>query len=751
MKIKNFPFYFQPDAKDCGPTCLRIVSKFYGKTIPLQEIRNLSETTREGSSLLGLSDAAEKLGFRSLGVQIDFNTLKEDVPLPCIVHWNKVHFVVVYEIKKGKRIKAKGKSGNPTTNNHQQTSIRVSDPSYGLIEYSEEEFIKMWIGENATEETEEGIALILETTPAFYQNEFDEEESRASFSFLSKYLFKYKSLVIQLAVGLLAGSLLSLIFPFLTQSIVDVGIQNQDLNFIYLVLLAQIMLFIGRMAIEIIRSWILLHLSARINISIISDFFIKLMKLPISFFDTRMTGDIMQRINDHHRIEQLLTSSSLNTLFSLVNLIMYSIILLFYDYRLFIVYIIGASLYVLWITFFLKKRKELDYKRFSQVSQEQSKVIELVNGMQEIKMHNAEKQKRWSWEFLQVKLFKIQIKSLSLEQWQSVGGNFINQIKDILVTFLSATLVIKGDLTLGMMLAVQYIIGMLNSPLMQMIDFIRQFQDANISLERLKEIHDKDDEENLQEQYATDIPEKDIEIKDLSFRYIGSDQFVFENLNLTIPYKKTTAIVGASGSGKTTLLKLLMKFYEPNEGEIKLGNTSLTNISPRIWRDHCGVVMQDGYVFNDTIAQNVAVGEDYIDKDKLRKAVEIANIQEFIEELPLSYNTKIGNEGVGISGGQKQRLFIARAVYKSPDYIFFDEATSALDANNEKVIMENLEKFMQGKTAIVIAHRLSTVKNADKIVVLDKGKVVEEGNHAELVAKRGEYYRLVKNQLELGN
>lgn len=728
----KFPNYIQPDAKDCGPTCLRIVSKFYGKTIPLQQIRNLSETTREGSSLLGLSDAAENLGFRSLGVQIDFKALKEEVPFPCIVHWNKQHFVVVYKIDK-------------------KDIVYISDPSYGLISYPKDDFIKSWIGENASEETEEGIVLILETTPVFYQNEFDEEESKASFSFLSKYLLKYKALVIQLAIGLLAGSLLSLIFPFLTQSIVDVGIQNQDLNFIYLVLLAQIMLFIGRMGIEIIRSWILLHLSARINISIISDFFIKLMKLPISFFDTRMTGDIMQRINDHHRIEQLLTSSSLSTLFSMINLIMYSIILLFYDYRLFLVYITGAILYVLWITFFLKKRKELDYKRFSQVSQEQSKVIELINGMQEIKMHNAEKQKRWGWEFLQIKLFKIQIKSLSLEQWQSVGGNFINQIKDILIAFLSATLVIKGDLTLGMMLAVQYIIGMLNGPLMQMIDFIRQFQDANISLERLKEIHDKDDEENLQEQYVTDIPEKDIEITDLSFRYIGSDQLVFEDLNLVIPYRKTTAIVGASGSGKTTLLKLLMKFYEPNEGEIKLGNTTLKNISPRIWRDHCGVVMQDGYVFNDTIAQNVAIGEDYIDKQKLRIAVGIANIQEFIEALPLSYNTKIGNEGVGVSGGQKQRLFIARAVYKSPDYLFFDEATSALDANNEKVIMENLEQFMQGKTAIIIAHRLSTVKNADKIVVLYKGKVVEQGTHTELVAKRGEYYRLVKNQLALGN
>lgn len=730
--MKKFPFYKQPDNKDCGPTCLRIISKFYGKTLPLQQVRNLSETTREGSSLLGLSDAAENLGFRSLGVQIDFSTLVEEVPFPCIVHWNKQHFVVVYKIDKT------GK-------------IYISDPSYGLITYEKQEFIKFWIGENANENTEEGIVLILETTPAFFKNEFDEQESKATFSFLSRYLFKYKSLVVQLAIGLLAGSLMSLILPFLTQSIVDVGIQNQDLNFIYLVLIAQVMLFLGRMGIEVIRSWILLHLSTRINISIISDFFIKLMKLPISFFDTRMTGDIMQRINDHHRIEQLLTNSSLNTLFSLVNLIIFSIVLLFYDYRLFLVYIIGAVLYVVWITFFLKKRKELDYKRFSQVSQEQSKVIELINGMQEIKMHNAEKQKRWGWEFLQVKLFKIQIKSLSLEQWQSVGGNFINQMKDIFVSFLSAKLVLEGNLTLGMMLSVQYIIGQLNSPLMQLIDFIKQTQDAKISLERLGEIHDKEDEENADEQYTSEIPQQDIEVRNLTFRYIGSDAFVFENLNLRIPYQKTTAIVGASGSGKTTLLKLLMKFYEPNEGEIKLGNTKLKNISPRTWRDHCGVVMQEGYVFNDTIAQNIAVGEDYIDKNKLRKAVEIANIKDFVEGLPLSYNTKIGNEGVGVSGGQRQRLFIARAVYKSPEYIFFDEATSALDANNEKVIMENLENFFKGKTAIVIAHRLSTVKHADKIVVLDRGKVVEEGNHSELVAKKGEYYRLVKNQLELGN
>jgi len=730
--MKKFPFYKQPDEKDCGPTCLRIIAKHYNKSIPLQHLRTLTETTREGSGLQGLSNAAESLGFRTLGVKIDFKTLVADAPLPCLIHWNKNHYVVVYKIDKAEK-------------------VYISDPGYGLITYAKEEFIKYWIGENANEETEEGIALILETSPSFYQDDFDEEEKKTSFAFLSRYLLKYKSLVIQLALGLLAGSLLSLIFPFLTQSVVDVGIQNQDINFIYLVLLAQVMLFMGKMGIDIIRSWILLHLSTRINISIVSDFFIKLMKLPISYFDTRMTGDIMQRINDHHRIEQLLTSSSLNTLFSMVNLIIFSIVLLMYDYRLFAVYLIGAILYVAWITFFLKKRKELDYKMFSQVSQEQSTVIELINGMQEIKMHNAEKQKRWGWEFLQVKLFKIRIKALSLEQWQSVGGGFINQIKDILVSFLSAKLVLDGNLTLGMMLSVQYIIGQLNSPLLQLIDFIKQTQDAKISLERLGEIHDKKDEESIDGQYITEIPQKDIALNHVSFRYVGSDTFVFQDLNLVIPYQKTTAIVGASGSGKTTLLKLLTKFYEPEKGDVQIGGTDLKSISPSHWRKHCGVVMQESYVFNDTIANNIAIGEDIIDKQKLRKAVETANVQGFIEDLPLSYNTKIGNEGIGMSGGQKQRLFIARAVYKTPDYIFFDEATSALDANNEKIIIENLAQFFKGKTAVVIAHRLSTVKHADKIIVLDKGIVVEEGNHNQLVAKKGEYYRLIKNQLELGN
>ncbi|MBO9729717.1 MAG: peptidase domain-containing ABC transporter [Chitinophaga sp.] len=731
MKLKSFPFYKQPDGKDCGPTCIKIISKHYGKLIDLPTIRDLAETTREGSSLMGLSNAAEALGLKSLAVKIDFNTLVEDVPLPCIAYWGHQHFVVVYQIK--------------------GDTVYVSDPAFGLLTYSKAEFVAGWMGTGKQEQEEEGIVLALEPTPAFYENEFSEKPARKSFAFLSKYLYRYKKLMIQLAIGLAAGSVLSLILPFLTQSVVDVGIQNHDVNFIYLILLAQVMLFAGRMGIEVIRGWILLHLSTRINISIVSDFFIKLMKLPISFFDTRMTGDIMQRIGDHNRIEQLLTSSSLSTLFSLFNLVIFSIVLLFYDYRLFLIFLVGAILVVTWISFFLKKRRELDYKKFSQTTQEQSKVIELINGMQEIKMHNAEKQKRWGWEFMQVRLFKIQIRSLSLEQWQSVGGNFINQMKDILVSFLAAKLVLDGKLTLGMMLSVQYIIGQLNGPLLQLIDFIRHMQDARIAMERLGEIHDKDDEEPVQEISVKEIPQQDIEINNLSFRYTGATTPVFEHLSLRIPYQKTTAIVGASGSGKTTLLKLLMKFYEPGEGDIKIGNVPLKNISPRYWREHCGVVMQEGYVFNDSIAGNIAVGEDNIDKQKLRRAVEIANIKEFIEGLPLSYNTQIGNEGLGVSGGQKQRLFIARAVYKSPEYILFDEATSALDANNEKVIMQNLEQFFKGKTAIVIAHRLSTVKHADKIIVLDKGKVVEEGTHEELVSLKKEYYRLVKNQLELGN
>ncbi len=733
--MSKFPFYKQAESKDCGPTCIKIIAKYYGKVLNTPSLRALSETTREGSSLLGLSEAVEQIGFRSLGVKLSLNKLDE-VPLPCIIHWNKIHYVVLYDIKTSR----KGK-----------VTVYISDPAHGLITYTKEEFLKAWIGNNADENTEEGVALLIEPTPKFYNDNLDEEDQKFGFGFISKYIIKYKAFIYQLVLGLLAGSLLQLITPFLTQSIVDVGIKNQDLNFVYLVLIAMLSLFIGRTLIDVLRSWILLHLSTRINISLISDFFIKLMNLPISYFDVKMTGDLLQRINDHKRIEQILTMSSLNVLFSMVNLVVFSIVLIYYSLPIFGIFAIGSTFYFAWVLIFFKKRKKLDYKRFSQISEEQSKVIELVNGMQEIKLHNAEKRKRWNWEFVQAKLFRISIENLALEQYQSVGSAFINELKNILITVFSAKLVIDGDITLGMMLAITAIVGQLNAPIAQLINFLRELQDAQISLERLGEIHNKEDEEHADDEKIRDIAENSgFEIKNLSFRYVGSDKPVLEDLNLSIPPNKITAVVGVSGSGKTTLMKLLLKFYEPGSGQIFVGAHDLKNISQKFWRDQFGVVMQEGYIFNDTIANNIAVGEDYVDKKKLAHAIDVANIKEFIESLPLAYNTKIGMEGVGLSTGQKQRLFIARAVYKNPRYLFFDEATSALDANNEKVIMEKLDTFFKNKTVMVIAHRLSTVKNAHQIVVLDKGKIVEVGNHEALIAKKGNYYNLVKNQLELG-
>lgn len=730
----NFPNFLQLSQKDCGATCLKIISKHYKKDISIRFLREFSETTREGASLSNLANTAEKIGFKTLGVKLNFKILKKDAPLPCIIHWKKSHFVVVYKINK--------------------KNVYISDPAIGLIKYSHEEFIKNWIGKNANVDTEEGIALLLEPSVDFLNNSLElDSKSKNNISLILRHFLKYKGLIMQLLIGLLIGSILTLIVPFLTQSIVDIGIQTKNLNFIHLILIAQVMLFLGRISIDILRSWILLHLSTRINISLVSDFFIKLMNLPISFFDSKMTGDIIQRINDHNRIENLLTNTSLNTLFSLVNIILFNSILIYYNIYLFLIFFIGNLLYIGWIFFFLAERKKLDYRRFSYVSDEKSKVIELINGMQDIKLFNAEKAKRWEWEYIQAVLFKLNIKILTLEQKQDVGSNTINQLKDIFITFMSASLVVKGELSLGMMISIQYIIGQSNSPLIQLVNFIQQFQDAKISLERLNEINEIEEEESINKSKITDlnIDEMDLKLDNISFRYPGNSSSIIENLDLIIPKNKITAIVGDSGSGKTTLMKLLMKFYEPTKGVIKIGNTDIKNISHNLWRNNWGVVMQDGYIFNDTIAQNIAIGDESINKIKLEKAVEIANIKSFIEELPLSYNTKIGNEGLGISGGQKQRLMIARAVYKDPNYIFFDEATSSLDANNEQTIMKNLNIFFKGKTVIIIAHRLSTVKNANQIIVMGKGKIIEIGNHQELLNQRGAYYNLVKNQLDLDN
>jgi len=730
--LKRFIHYRQADQKDCGPTCLKIIAKYYGKTINIQELRDFSETTREGSNLLFLSGAAEKIGFRTLGVKLSVKRI-EEAPLPCILHWNDNHYVVLYKIKKER--------------------YYISDPAFGLLDYSKEEFVKFWIGNNADDKTKEGIALLIEATPKFFQSDFDKEEnSGLGFRFLFKYLFQYKSFLIQLAIGLLASSLLNLIFPFLTQSIVDVGIQNQNIHFIYLILFAMLFVFAGRTGLELIRSWILLHLSTRINISLISDFFIKLMSLPISFFDVRMTGDIMQRINDHRRIEKILTTSSLNVFFSVINMFVMGAVLAYFNLKIFLVFFGGSLLYFGWIVLFLKKRKALDYKRFAEVSKEQSKVMELINGMQEIKLHNAEKQKRWGWEYVQARLFRVSIKGLILEQTQTIGSSIINELKNIFIIFLSAKLVIDGSITLGTMLAISAIVGSLNGPITQLIEFVRELQDATISLARLSEIHQKEDELQQEINQTNDVPQDvDIEIKNLTFRYLGADVPVLDNLSLLIPSNKVTAIVGVSGSGKTTLMKLLLKFYEPEKGEVLIGNTQLKNISQNAWRSNIGAVMQEGFIFSDTIANNIAFGVDHIDKERLLYAADVANIKSYISELPLGFNTKIGAEGLGMSTGQKQRLLIARAVYKNPEILFFDEATSALDANNEKEIMKKLDLFFKEKTVVVIAHRLSTVMNADQIVVLEKGKIIEIGSHSALVEQKGNYFELVRNQLQLGN
>lgn len=727
--LKRFPYYKQMDEMDCGATCLRIIFKHYGKLVSIHKIRKLCQTTKNGVNLLGISEAAEKLGFRTYGVRLSLEQLKE-VELPCILHWNQNHFVVLCKIRRGK--------------------YYLSDPGSGLITYDEKEFSKNWF---STKQLHAGLSLVLSPGPDFYQIDEEEPEPKLEWSKIFTYFFKYKKLFVQLILGMVLGTVISLIAPFLTQAVVDIGINSKNISFINLILIAQLMLFVGSTAVSFIRSWIMLHISTRVNISILTDLLIKIMKLPMSFFDLKTHGDIMQRMSDQQRIESFLTGSTLNTLFSLVNMVIFGTLLVIYNKTIFLVFFVATALYTLWILAFMKYRRQLDEKRFKIASDNQTYMVEMIQSIKDIKLNNAQKQKRWGWEALQAKLFKFKVESLALSQYQSIGSMAINQVKGILITFISAKAVIDGEITLGGMMAIQYIVGMVSNPVESLLNFMQSYQDAKISLERLNEIYGAEEEEDIQKDYLIQLPDsKTIEIKNLTFRYFGAgNDPIFTKLNLTFPEGKTTAIVGASGSGKTTIIKLLLRYYNPEEGEILIGGKKLDQIDFGLWRDSCGSVLQENYVYADTIERNIAVNDEFADKELLNNAINVANMDEFIMDEPFGLATKVGTAGKGISQGQRQRLMIARAVYKNPTYIFLDEATNSLDANNEKEIVEKLNRFFNNRTVIVVAHRLSTVKNADNIIVLEKGLVVEQGTHQELTGLRGSYYELVKNQLELGN
>lgn len=728
--MRRFQFYKQLDSMDCGPTCLRMVAKHYGKSYSLPFLREKCYIDKAGVSLKGISEAAELIGLRTIALKIPtLGAVGEpsliEAPMPCILHWNQNHFVVAYKVTK--------------------SHVWVADPADGKHKLTIQEFESSWLSDG-----ENGIAMLLEPTNTFYTDELEDGQQKG-FGFLLSYLKPHRKLMIQLIIGLLLGTVFQLIFPFLTQSLVDIGIDTKNLNFIYIILAGQLMLFVSSTIVRFIQSWILLHISVRINVNLIADFLIKLMHLPLGFFDSKNTGDLLQRIGDHKRIESFLTNSSLSVLLSITNLIVFGIVLAVYSVQIFLIFFVSSILYIGWIFFFLKMRKEVDYRAFQQMADNQDSLIEIIQGMPEIKLQGSQLKRRWKWATIQAKLFRTQMKALSISQYQDAGALSINQLKDIFITFLAAKLVLDGEMTLGMMLAIQYIIGQLNGPLQQLIGFIRAAQDAIISLERLSEIHGADNEEKVEDEKLSEIPEGNIEISNLTFQYTPISDEVLTDVSVTIPIGKTTAIVGSSGSGKTTLIKLLLGFYPTTKGSIKVGQQELSSIYTKVWREQCGVVMQEGFIFSDTIANNIAESDDKTNIAKVMTAAIQANIWDFISNLPLGLNTMIGSKGNGVSQGQRQRLFIARAIYKNPQFLFFDEATNALDATNERIIMKNLKKFLKGKTAVVVAHRLSTVKNADQIIVLENGRVVEVGKHKKLVKQKGKYYELVKNQLELGS
>ena len=719
---------------DCGPACLQMILKHHGRYYPLPWLRSISHISREGVSLKGISKAAEKVGFRTMAVHIPFaggsgSPSLLNAPFPIIAHWNQNHFVVVHRANK--------------------KYVWIADPGDGKHKLPVKEFLRGYESSNG-----KGVALLIEPTPSFYTVE-EPPSDKLSLRFVLNYLKPYRGLGWQLGLGLLVSSVLALLFPFLTQAIVDTGIVNQDVGFIYLILIGQLVLFVTQLVVRFIQSWILLHIGTRLNVALISDFLVKLMRLPLGYFDTKMTGDLLQRIGDHRRIEAFLTQSTLGAILAIFNLLAFSVVLLYYSPLIFGIFLGASLLYFGWIAFFLRLRKEIDYRAFQQHSATQDSLIEIVQGMTEIKLQGSQLKRRWRWAEIQAKLFRVQMSALRIGQWQEAGGSLINQSKNIVITVIAATGVIKGSLTLGMMLAIQYIIGQLNGPLEQMIQFVRSGQDAKISLDRLGEIHAvaEEDSEVINGSFSPAAPPKhgDLRLEGVSFRYNALAEEVLKEVDLVIPKGKVTAIVGTSGSGKTTLLKLLLGFYPPTAGKILVGKNDLTQLDQQAWRDQCGVVMQDGFIFSDTIANNVSESSDWPETERLNEALHVANIDGFVSDLPLGVNTMIGARGNGVSQGQRQRLLIARAVYKDPSYVLLDEATNSLDANNERTIVNRLDEFLSGKTVVVVAHRLSTVSHADNIVVLESGRVVESGTHRELTAARGQYYTLVKNQLELGN
>lgn len=735
--MRKFPLYRQHDSMQCGVTCLRMICAYWGKEYPAEYLDRLCGASREGVSLLGISETAAELGLKSVCGRLTTGQLAE-VELPAILHWNQNHFVVLYRISR--------KRGGKTV-------YHVADPGKGLRQYDGPSFEAGWI-ETRSRGEDKGIAMLAQPTPAFFSKRVPGKTERRSFTFLLGYLKRYRYYFGQVFLGLAVGSLLQLLFPFLTQAIVDLGIDHEDLGLIWLILLGQLALVTSQTALDFIQRWILLHVSMRVNISLVSDFFIKLLRLPMGFFDTRLMGDLMQRMGDHKRVEQYLTNEALTVLFSLLTFLVFGGVLLVYDPLIFAVFVAGSLLYGLWIAFFLGKRKRIDYELFEKEAENNNKTYRFITTMQEIKLQDCEQRRRWEWEDVQAGLFRVQAKSLKLKQAQEAGGILITQVKNILVTVLAATAVINGQMTLGMMLAVQYIIGQLNHPVEQLMRFIYASQDVKISLDRINEIHGQMEEEDGSESLKAypDGEPGDLSLRRADFSYDPhAPRKTIDGVSLTIPRGKVTAIVGTSGSGKTTLVKLLLGFYPLLSGEIRVGRTPLGQLNKKWWRRQCGVVMQDGVIFSESIARNIAVDDGPIDTARLARAVEIANIKEFIQSLPLRYDTVIGPDGIGLSQGQKQRVLIARAVYKDPDYIFLDEATNALDANNEQAIVRNLDTFYKGKTVVIVAHRLSTVRHADQIIVIERGKIIETGDHQSLIDRRGAYYRLVSNQLELGN